>query len=179
MAENPPPPARPIVRRLGGCLAVFFLAGGLCMVPAGIYGMLGQGRAMSFDCTRATGECVLHERIDRPIPLDTIRSADVTCGDVHIATNTDEWQCEIRATLVTGATQSLSEGSGDATSEAEYRAAAAQITAFLADTTPTLHVAYTVREGTTSVLNELLLGAFCLGIGWVAAYWLWKTRRPA
>jgi hypothetical protein len=178
-STNAPSSRQRIGRGCGGCLTVFFLATGLAALVAGIYGMTGTGRAMSFECTRATGDCVVHDRVDRHIALSTIQSVAVSCGDVHVSTNLDEWQCDLEATLATGGTQSLAEGSGDATSEAEYRSAAAAISAFLSGSTPSVHADYSVREGTTSTANDTVMGLFSLLLGALGAYVLWKTRRAA
>jgi hypothetical protein len=161
-----------------GCGALLFLSVGACIFASGVQALLG-GAAMTFDCTRATGSCTLHRTFDEPIELASITGTEVVCGEVHVGSggSTYETQCNLYATTSSGR-RSLGEDSADPTTEAEYRAAAAQIDAFVHGDAPTLHTAYTSRQSTQSWLQSLLGGGafFAIGAGLV---WMFVRRRRA
>lgn len=163
-----------------GCGALLFLSVGACIGASGVRALFGGDAAMTFDCTRATGECVLHRSLDERFDLASLQSAEVSCGEVHVGSgaSTYETQCNLYVTT-TSARRSFADDCADPTSEAEYRAAADQINAFLHGDAPTLHTSYTARQSSLSSAQSACAGVVFLAIGATLASAALRRRRAA
>jgi hypothetical protein len=164
-----------------GCIVAVVVVFGLIsllLLGQGVAAIFGDKREMSFHCDRASGKCVLHDRVEKPFAIADIKEVELKSGDVHISSNTYEKQSWIVAHLKDGSEVDLSEGSGDAQSRAEFARAVDDTRAFLAGNAASVDVHYAVRLGTSSIVSNLCLGVF--GLAFFVAlplFWLRAMKR--